>query len=287
MVSPRRVTAVTFYKNNGLAVSTALNVLRTVAADLGADNRRLSILTGLGVTKDETQGVLPSYLGYLQAMDLIEPAAAGSRFSLTSVGKVILENDPHGGNPATIALMGLLLAEPHRGAHMFDWAVRDLLWKLRPFKMDELRSSVSHLASAEGIDATGNVEVVATAFTNQDALGSVSPWVRTGHDEGAQLEPMIPTELSEGVQWACVYAFVRGWPTAFPDTFECQRRDLDRLLFPVMRGVVGLKGRTEEALLVLMEREGLIRSTAVTTERIYLAARPHHLGDLLSRPYRE
>ncbi len=280
----RRVSSAPFYKNNSFATGTALNVLRTLASEPSADNKRLSLLTGLGVTKDEAQGVLPTYLNFLLAMDLIRPGgSAGSRFEPTNVGTVILEHDPHGENPATLTLMALLMAEPGRGAHMFDWAVRDLLWKLRPFKLPELEASIGRMASAEGVKAIGVVDPVMRAFTERDAFGTVSPWIEVGNK---QYEPMVAPDLPEEVLWACAYVFLRSWSFSFPTTFDAQRADVDKLLLRPIRGVVGLKGPTEEALLAMMEREGLVRRSAVTSERIYMAAREQHQQTTLTRPYR-
>ncbi|MBI2571198.1 MAG: hypothetical protein HYV63_29695 [Candidatus Schekmanbacteria bacterium] len=147
----RRVGATTFFKNRLLTISAAASVLQAVTQNPSAGNARLAALTGLGVTADTRDGVLPTTLHLLEAMDFIqESAQPGVRFTLTPVGRLVLQHDPYLERQATVALLALLLSEPMRGAHLFDWAVRATLHKLRAFRLDALRQDVNQLATAEG-----------------------------------------------------------------------------------------------------------------------------------------
>jgi hypothetical protein len=83
--------------------------------------------------------------------------------------------------------------------------------------------------------------------------------------------------------WASAFMFVRGWSATFPGTREASLRDVVRELLTSPRGIIGVRGRTEEQLLTGLHREGLISSTAVTTERISLLAGESDLASLLSR----
>jgi len=101
----RRVSARGFFRNRPFATASAMSLLDSVRREPGASNRRLASLTGLGVTKDnENDGVLPTYISYLHAMDLIVPGTReDARFVLTETGAAILAHDPHAGGRGTTA----------------------------------------------------------------------------------------------------------------------------------------------------------------------------------------
>jgi hypothetical protein len=276
MDATRRVSAPTFLKNRLLTVSAAATVLRTVEQNPSASNARLAALTGLGVTADEKDGVLPTTVHFLEGMDLLqESEQPGMRFVLTPIGRLVLHHDPYLEQHATVALFALLLAEPHRGAHLFDWSVRGTLHKLRAFRLDSLRQDVNTLATAEiGRGAYDYLDRVMDHFVRAEAFGSVSPWVEAAAGSGEpRYEPqLLLEELPEPLCWACAFLLLRGWRDAFPGNSEATGRDVRLKLFPLLRGVLGIKekGKAEEQLLAMLHREGLVASSAVTTERITL-----------------
>lgn len=276
MDANRRVSAPTFLKNRLLTVSAASTVLKTVEQNPAANNARLAALTGLGVTADEKDGVLPTTLHFLEGMDLIEPSAQpGVRFALTPVGQLVLRHDPYLEQPATVSLLALLLSEPHRGAHLFDWAVRGTLQKLRAFRLDSLRQDVNALATEEvGRGAYEYLDRVMEHFVRPEAFGGVSPWVEASAGSGEpRYEPQRTLEdLPEPLFWVCAFLFLRGWRDAFPNSPEATGRDVRLQLFAVLRGVLGLKekSKAEDQLLVSLHREGIVASSSVTKERITL-----------------
>ncbi len=238
----RRVRRVTFFKNRPLLVAPAMTLLRAIQVEPGASNRRLGSLTGLGVTKDdENDGVLPTYLSYLQAMDLIAQCSReGLRFLPTDIGATILGCDPHAGGRGTTSLMAMLLSEPYQGAHLFDWAVRGVMANLRPFPMDELKQEVEKHATDEGYGPSrgANCEVVMRAFTDAGAFGPVTPW---GSPSKGLFVPRASTELETPLFWAAAFMVVRGWGRAFPETFEATLRDVRGELFTLPRGIQGIR----------------------------------------------
>jgi hypothetical protein len=276
MDANRRVSAPTFFRNRLLTVSAAATVLRIVEQNPAADNARLSALTGLGVTTDENDGVLPTTLQFLKGMDFIDSSTQpGVRYALTPVGQLVLRNDPYLEQQATVALMALLLSEPYRGAHLFDWVVRGTLQKLRAFRLDSLRQDVNALATDEvGRGAYENLDRVMEHFFRPEAFGAVSPWVEASAGSGeSRYEPQRTLEeLPEPLFWVCAFIFLRGWRDAFPNSPEATGRDVRLRLFPALRGVLGLKekGKAEEQLMVSLHREGIVASSSVTKERITL-----------------
>lgn len=276
MDAKRRISAPTFLKNRLLTVSAASAVLKTVEQNPVANNARLAALTGLGVTADEKDGVLPTTLHFLEGMDLIVPSTQpGVRFALTPVGQLVLRHDPYLEQQATVALLALLLSEPHRGAHLFDWAVRGTLQKLRAFRLDSLRQDVNTLATEEvGRGAYEYLDRVMEHFVRPEAFGLVSPWVEVSAGSGeSRYEPQRTLdELPEPLFWVCAFLFLRGWRDAFPNTPEATGRDVRLQLFSVLRGVLGLKekGKTEDQLMASLHREGIVASSSVTKERITL-----------------
>lgn len=272
----RRVSAPTFLRNRLLTVSAAATVLKTVEQNPAATNARLAALTGLGVTTDEKDGVLPTTLHFLEAMDLVQASTQpGIRFVLTPVGQLVLRHDPYLEGQATVALLALLLSEPYTGAHLFDWAVRGTLQKLRAFRLDSLKQDVNALATDEvGRGAYESLDRVMDHFVRAEAFGTVSPWVEGAAGSGEpRYEPQRTLdELPEPLFWVCAFVFLRGWRDAFPNSSEATGRDVRARLFPVFRGVLGLKekGKAEEQLLVGLHREGLVASSSVTKERITL-----------------
>jgi hypothetical protein len=280
----RRVGRLAFFKNRPYRTTSAMALLRTVQLEPGASNRRLATLTGLGVTKDdENDGVLPTFLSYLTAMDLIAPGSReGLRFVLTDIGSKILEFDPHAGGRGTLALMALLLSEPCRGAHLFDWTVRGVLSHLRPFPIGELEQEVEKHATKEGYGASrgANYDVVMRAFTDPAAFGSVSPW--SSCSKGSYvLQPSTDLELP--LFWSAAFMIVRGWTQVFPNTVEATLRDVRRELFVLPRGVLGIGGRTEEQFINGLQREGIITNSAVTMERLTMEAQQSDLLGILIR----
>lgn len=280
MKPERRVSAPTFFKNRPLSITSAVALLGCLEKEPSASNRRLAVLTGLGVTKDdENDGVLPTHLRFLEAMNFIVESeeGSGSRFATTRSGHLVLSRDPYVSNPASIALMALSLSHPRRGAQLFDWSVRGLLCKLRAFESKELGLEVNLLAQREG--AKGGypldyLDVVMDCFVKPEVFGSVAPWTeisRTGKDR--KYEPRLPFELPDSIFWVCAYMMVLVWHDAFPKTFEATRHDFDALVLPLLKGVLGLKGRVEEEFFVKLHREGVVSSTAVTTERLVLECR--------------
>ena len=280
----RRLSSRNFFKNRPFTVSKAGYLLRTIQQEPGAGNRRLSALTGLGITSDdENDGVLPTYISYLLAMDLIAPASREDiRFLLTDLGKAILDLDPMLAGRGTLSLLAMLLCEPRTGAHLYDWAVQGRLEKLAPFKLDDLHTSVEQLSTEEnlGANAGANLELLMKTFTEREAFGLVSPWTQknSGH-----YVPRLLIDIEPPIFWAIAYELVRLWPVVFPGTFECSLRDMRRNLLYLPRGVLGIKGRTEELLLTQLQRENIITRSAVTTERVALVSRSHDLPAFLRR----
>jgi hypothetical protein len=277
MEGTRRVTAPSFIKNRLLTISAAATLLEKLEQHPSVDNVRLSALTGLGVTKaDPNDGVLPTTIRCLEAMDLIRVLEQpGMRFVLTPEGQLVRRHDPYMGRNETVALMALLLAEPYRGAHLFDWVVRGTLSKLRAFRFDTLSQDVNALATAEGFrGAYPNLERVMEHFVTQNAFGRVSPWVEVSAGGGGKrYEPQILLEdLPDPYFWACAFLFLRTWREAFPDSAEATGRDVRTRLLPLLRGVLGIRERekAEELLFVKLHRESLISSSTVTKERITL-----------------
>jgi hypothetical protein len=261
-----------------------MTLLASIFREPGGSNRRLASLTGLGLTKDdENDGVLPTYISYLQAMDLIATAPRdGVRFVLTDIGAAILASDPHAGGRGTIALMAMLLSEPYSGAHLFDWAVRGVMSTLQPFPLDQLKQEAEKLSTDEGWGPSrGNYEIVMRAFVDNLAFGSITPWKMVSSED--LYVPQIPAELETPLFWAIAFMFVRRWPIVFPGTREASLRAVSRELLALPRGVIGIRGRTEEQLVTGLQREGLISGTAVTTERVALLASESDLSALLSR----
>src|SRR5688500_17794235 len=113
MSAARRVASPGFFKNRPLSRTPASGVLRAIRDHPTAGNRDLSALTGLGVTdKDENDGVLPTYLGYLSAMGLISsPQGAVAARNITARGHVVLKFDEFMQRPATTVLMALGVCE--------------------------------------------------------------------------------------------------------------------------------------------------------------------------------
>jgi hypothetical protein len=260
-----------------------MSLLASIFREPGGSNRRLASVTGLGLTKDnENDGVLPTYISYLQAMDLIATAPRdGVRFVLTDIGAAILTSDPHAGGRGTIALMAMLLSEPYSGAHLFDWAVRGVMSTLQPFPLDQLKQEAEKLSTEEGCGPSRglNYEIVMRAFVDNLAFGSITPWNLI---EDLYV-PQIPAELETPLFWAIAFMFVRRWPIVFPGTREASLRAVSRELLALPRGVIGIRGRTEEQLVTGLQRESLISGTAVTTERVALLANESDLSALLSR----
>ena len=110
----RRLTSRNFFKNRPFKLTDIGKLLREIQREPNATNRRLSVLTGLGVTRDdENDGVLPTYISYLLAMDLMVPADRQDvRFLMTQIGKAILDADPGLTGRGTISLLAMLLSEP-------------------------------------------------------------------------------------------------------------------------------------------------------------------------------
>jgi hypothetical protein len=289
MVSNRRVSSPVFFKNHPFLVGSAAKLLQTIETHPDAENSRLSVLTGLGITKDANDGVLPAHLRYLQAMDLIGTSdQPGVRFSPTPIGRLVLRTDPYLEQLSTVALMAFLLSEPGRGAHLFDWVVRGTLASLRAFRLDGLRQDVNQLAALEGCDgAYPQLAVVVNRFVDPDAFGAVSPWIEVG-GAGNRYEPRrLIEDLPDPIFWVCAYMLVREWRLTFIDTFEATWRDVDGHLLPLLRGILGIKerGRAEEQLRVRLHREGIITSTSVTTERIVLLCHDPTPLSLLENAY--
>jgi hypothetical protein len=264
--------------------ASAMSLLESIRREPGASNRRLASLTGLGVTKDsDNDGVLPTYISYLHAMDLIAPGAReDARFVLTETGVAILTSDPHAGGRGTTAVMAMLLSEPLRGAHLFDWAVRGVMSELEPFPIEQLRQQVERLSTEEGYGPTrgANYEVMMRTFTEQTAFGSITPWRQAAKDP--LFAPQIPADLETPLFWATAFLIVRRWPDVFPNTCEAGLRDIRKNLLNLPRGVMGIRGRTEEQLLNTLQREGIISTSAVTTERVALLATTFDLPRLLA-----
>jgi len=282
----RRVGATTFFKNRPYLTSSAMSLLQTVQLQPEASNRRLAVLTGLGVTKDnDNDGVLPTYLSYLQAMDLIAPGTReGIRFILTETGSTLLECDRLASGRGTVALMAMLLCEPFKGAHIFDWTVRGMLSHLRSFSIDDLRQEVEKLAAQERLGPThaANFDVVTRAFTGTAAFGPITPWTSPRKDEYV---PQPPLELEPFIFWPAAFMFVRCWRGAFPNTYEATLRDVRREVLVLPRGVLGVRGRVEEQFIDGLQREGIISTTAVTMERVTIEARDVDLPSMLRQAF--
>jgi hypothetical protein len=261
-----------------------MSLLESIRREPGASNRRLASLTGLGVTKDDdNDGVLPTYISYLHAMDLIAPGSReDARFIMTETGVAILSSDPHAGGRGTTAVMAMLLSEPLRGAHLFDWAVRGVMSDLEKFPIDKLRQQVERLSTEEKYGPTrgANYDVVMRAFTEQAAFGSITPWKQPETD--GLFAPQLPADLETPLFWATAFLIVRRWPDVFPNTCEAGLRDIRKYLLNLPRGVMGIRGRTEEQLLNTLQREGIISTSAVTTERVTMLAGASDLPRLLA-----
>jgi hypothetical protein len=189
--------------------------------------------------------------------------------------QLVYRHDPYLEGQATVALLALLLSGPYTGAHLFDWAVRGTLQKLRAFRLDSLKQDVNALATDEvGRGAYESLDRVMDHFVRAEAFGTISPWVEGSAGSGEpRYEPQRTLdELPEPLFWVCAFLFLGGWRDAFPNSSEATGRDVRTRLFSVFRGVLGLKekGKAEEQLLVGLHREGLVASSSVTKERITL-----------------
>ncbi len=242
------------------------------------------MLTGLGITRDdENDGVLPTYISYLLAMDLLAPSERQDvRFLMTQTGKAILDVDPGLTGRGTLSLLAMLLSEPRTGAHLYDWTVRGQLEQLCPFTLETLRTRIEAISTEEKLGASPgtNLELLMKTFTERDAFGTVSAWRAT--DTGLY-EPRLLVDLEPPIFWAIAFELVRLWPAIFPGTFEASLRDFRRDLLSLPRGILGIKGRTEEQLLTQLQLENVVTRSAVTTERISLISRCSDLPALLSR----
>ena len=264
----RRVSSPVFFKQRPLRISGLASLLEAVVNEPAAGNARLSSLTGLGVTSDEVDGVLPTHLDFLVAMDLLRPSKTeGSRFTQTALGKVVLEQDPYLSQGVTLAVLALVLSEPNRGAHAFDWAVRGHLSRLSPFELRELEEAVTRTAKADGEKALRpKLTVVMSALSNEDTFGRVTPWRKV--EDRYVPEPV--EELPEDLLWVAAYYFARVWPLVLGDTSEATWEDFSGTVLPGIRAILGVRPRShaESQLMRLLNREGLASRSSVTTLRV-------------------
>jgi hypothetical protein len=209
-------------------------------------------------------------------MDLVRTSdQPGVRFVITPIGRLVLKRDPYMGQQATVALMALLVSEPYRGAHLFDWAVRGTLCKLRAFRFDGLSQDVNQLATNEGFRGPyTHLQQVMEHFVAREAFGPISPWVEVSGDAARKrYEPQrLLDDLPDALFWASAFLLLRTWRDAFPDSAEATGRDVRLRLLPLLRGVLGIreKGRAEEQLFIKLHRESIVSSSTVTKERITL-----------------